>query len=233
MCVSGEIYLSFCRWREATDCKYLSFHYNFTILKVTTAFLEKESTVFSHLKINAKWSSVLGEKFMLPDSFPFPLESPCLTALSDHTLLVSWNDWDASLGPTRCPWGCCLPFHDACMLHLSKQSYFGQGACSEEVSFSVALSPCSQPSSTCSHFWPENQPSGSQRQFPPVLTPLEDHNISPQQERREHLSLGLGTKAERNGLAPKMLNRSAGCQFWILLRRRREINQANMSNLQT
>lgn len=159
MCVSGEIYLSFCRWREATDCKYLSFHYNFTILKVTTAFLEKESTFFSHLKINAKWSSVLGEKFMLPDSFPFPLESPCLTALSDHTLLVSWNDWDPFLGPTRCPWVCCLPFHDACTLHLSKQSYFGQGACSEEVSFSVALSPCSQPSSTCSHFWPENHHS--------------------------------------------------------------------------
>lgn len=79
------IYLNYCRWRGATDCKYLSFHHKCTILKVTTAVLEKESTIFSHLKINAKKSSVLGEKFMLPVLFPSLQErdSPCLTALTD------------------------------------------------------------------------------------------------------------------------------------------------------
>lgn len=114
-------------------------------------------------------------------------------------------------------------FHYVFMLHLSKQSYFEQGACSEEMRFScrisVAVTPCFQLSSTCSHFWAQNHRN------------LQDHRdnfhlsslllritVSHHKKRGGNTcSLGLGTKADRKGLSPKMLNcREQQCRLPVL-----------------
>lgn len=59
----GNAGLNFCRWIRAATSNYLSLHYNCTILKATTAVLEKERTVFSYLKNNGKRSSGPGSEW--------------------------------------------------------------------------------------------------------------------------------------------------------------------------
>lgn len=128
------------------------------------------------------------------------------------------------------------------MLHFSKQFYFGQGTCSEEVRCScrtsVAAAPCSQHSSTCSCFWAQSHHSLQDHRvnfhlFSLLLrTTISHHN----KRGGNTWSLGLGTKVDRKRLAPNMLTcreLSADCQFWALFGRGREINQADTSNLQT
>lgn len=108
------------------------------------------------------------------------------------------------------------------MLHFSKQSYFGQGTCSGEVRCScrtsVAAAPCSQHSSTCSCFWAQSHHSLQDHRvnfhlFSLLLrTTISHHN----KRGGNTWSLGLGTKANRKRLAPKMLTcRELECRLPI------------------